>query len=322
MERYVNAEGIGKTLRWLIFGFFGFIIFMSVVSDILVVIPAGYVGVEYSAWGGINIGKIREPGWSFKVPIAQRIYLVKTSRDTVDLYPGGDDIAVTAPTKEGLIVTTDVTVLYRTKPEMTPKIIQELTEDYRTGTIIPKIRSVAREVSGGMSVTEIYGPGREKLQQEIYKKLMPLFESDGFVLEDVLVREVKMPAQIARAIEDKQAMEQLSFKKQYELDLAQKEAERLKLQGQGIANQQVAIAEGEAQAKIAKARGEAEAKLIVAKAEAEALKTVADAMKENQKVYDFKQLQVLEELYNNPNTKFVALPSNQMIYQLPQSAEW
>jgi hypothetical protein len=54
-------------------------------------------------------------------------------------------------------------------------------------------------------------------------------------------------------------------------------------------------------------------------AEADALKTVADAMKENPKAYDFKQLQVLEELYTNPNTKFVALPSNQMIYQMPQN---
>jgi regulator of protease activity HflC (stomatin/prohibitin superfamily) len=189
-----------------------------------------------------------------------------------------------------------------------PYLRQELTINYRDGTLIPQIRSVMREVTGVMSVTEIYGPGREKIQKDAFEKLKPILEQDGFILEDVLIRELKMPSEITRAIEDKQAMEQLALKKQYELELTQKEAERKKIEGEGMAQQTIAIANGDAQARV-----------IVAKAEAEALKMIADTMKENPKAYDYKQLQVLEQLYQNQNVNFVALPSNQMIYQLPES---
>jgi len=311
-----------KIVKWVVMGVVGFfvaILLLNSVFDVLVVVQPGYVGVDYNAWGGVNMNKVREPGWSLKFPLVTKVYMVKTARDTVNLYPGGDDIPVTAPTKEGLLVTADVSVLYRTKSGVAPKLVQELTPAYRSGTIIPRVRSVVREVSGGMSVTELYGPGRERLQEEIFNKLQPEFEKDGFILEEVLVREMDMPQEITRAIEDKQSMEQQAMKKQYEVDLTQKEAERLKLQGEGQANMQVAIADGEAKAQIARAKGQAESKLIVAKAEAEALKTVADAMTQNPRAYDFKQLQIMELLYTNPNTKFVALPSNQMIYQLPQS---
>ncbi len=325
MERYnpqIDGELGNKIVKYVVYGVVGFfvaVLLLNSVFDVLVVVQPGYVGVDYTAWGGITMDKVREPGWSLKLPIIQKVYMVKTARDTVNLYPGGDDVAITAPTKEGLLVTTDVSVLYRIKPGVAPKLVQELTPDYRRGTIMPRIRSAVREVSGGMSVTELYGPGRERMQQEIFNKLLVELEKDGFILEEVLVREIDMPPDITRAIEDKQSMEQSAMKKQYEVDLTQKEAERLKLQGEGQANMQVAIADGEAKAQIARAKGQAEAKLIVAKAEAEALKTVADAMSANPRAYDFKQLQIMEQLYTNPNTKFVALPSDQMIYQLPAS---
>lgn len=320
-----NMEYEGKRIAKLsllsLLGIVAAFVCLILLLDVLVVVPAGYVGVEYNAWGGIDMENIRLPGWSFKLPLVQRIYMVKTARDTVNLYPGGDDNAVTAPTKEGLVVTSDMTVLFKTKASEAPRIIQELTSDFKKSTIVPRIRSVAREVTGGMLVTEIYGPGREKLQKEVYNKLSPILEKDGFILEEVLIREVKMPPQIATAIEDKQAMEQAALKKEYELTLTKKEAERRKAEGEGIAAQKIAIAEGDAASKVALAKGEAEAKIIVADAEAKALKVVADAMRENPRLYDFKRLQVTEELYSNPNTKFIALPSDQMIYQLPNTLE-
>jgi regulator of protease activity HflC (stomatin/prohibitin superfamily) len=293
------GAGINKGVKGLMTLFAGIVVFFIaiwILSDIIVVVPPGYVGVDYTAWSGVRMDKTRPPGWSLKWPIVQTVYMVKTARDTINLYPNGDDIAVSAPTKEGLIVTSDVSVLYRTKAENAPKIIQELTENYRYGTLIPEVRSVTREVTGGMSVTEIYGPGREKIQREVYEKLIPLFEKDGFVLEQVLMREITMPAQIAQAIEDKQSMEQAALKKQYEVELAQKEAERKKIEGEGIANNKIAIAKGDA----------------------ESLKLVAQAIKENPEVLKFKNLEVLQDLYKNPNTKFVALPSNQMIMALPE----
>jgi regulator of protease activity HflC (stomatin/prohibitin superfamily) len=309
--RPVDVSSLGVPdglIRLLVIGFILLIVVLVLIPSVLVIVPAGYVGVDYNAWGGVNMDKIRSPGWSFKFPIVQSVYLVKTARDTINLHQGGDDIPISSPTKEGLTIVSDVSVLYRVQSNSAPKIVQELTINYRDGTLIPQIRSVMREVTGVMSVTEIYGPGREKIQKDAFEKLKPILEQDGFILEDVLIRELKMPSEITRAIEDKQAMEQLALKKQYELELTQKEAERKKIEGEGMAQQTIAIANGDAQARV-----------IVAKAEAEALKMIADTMKENPKAYDYKQLQVLEQLYQNQNVNFVALPSNQMIYQLPES---
>ncbi len=281
--------------------FFLILVLMFVfVAGVLVIIPAGYVGVDYSAWGGVKLDSVRTPGWSFKLPLVQQVYQIKTARDTISMYgtfaecqkdPQCKDTALQVPSKEGLLITLDVSVLYSVRPETAPRIVQDYTTNYVDGTITPEIRSAAREVTGTMSITDLYGAGRELLQTEIAKKLNDLFNKDGFILEQVLVRNVEYPEQIRKAIEEKQAAEQVSFKKQFEIDISQKEATRKQIEGEGIANNKIAVAKGEA----------------------ESLRQVSQAIRENPEVLKFKQLEVLSKLYENPNTKFIALPSGQMI---------
>jgi len=276
------------------------LIILFSIPSVLVVIPPGTVGVDYSAWAGVHQNSVRLPGWSFKLPFVQSVIKIKTARDTVNMFGTEEqcrrdrtctDIALQVPSKEGLLITLDVSVLYQVKPEAAPRIVQELTPEYHDGTLIPQIRSVAREVTGAMSITDLYGQGREQLQSQMAEKLSQLFEKDGFILEQVLVRDVEYPAQIRNAIEAKQTAEQLSFQKQFEIDIAEREAKRKEIEGQGVANNKIAIAKGEA----------------------ESLRQVSQAIRENPEVLKFKQLEVLQKLYENPNTKFIALPSEQMI---------
>ena len=278
----------------------GVIVVILLLWMFIVRIPPGYVGVYYGAINGIDLENVREPGWHFKVPFFQSVYKIKTARDTISMFgteescfndPECTDVALQVPTKEGLLVTLDLTVLYKTIPEQAPRIVQELTDEYSIKTLVPKIRSAAREATGTLLITELYGPGREALQNQMFNLLKDDLQRDGFILEDVLVRDVDLPEQIRNAIEDKQTAEQRSFQKQFEIDLAQKEATRLKVQGEGIANQKIAIAEGDAQA----------------------LAKIAQILATNPRVLDFKRLEVLAQLYNNPNTKFVALPSGNLI---------
>ncbi|MBI4450433.1 prohibitin family protein [Candidatus Woesearchaeota archaeon] len=276
------------------------IIAIILLPSVLVIIEPGYVGVDYTAWGGITLDAVRTPGWSFKLPFLQKVIKIKTARDTINMYGSAaecnsdsqcTDVALQVPSKEGLLITLDVTVLYTVQPLQAPRIVQEMTEYYIYGTLVPELRSVARETTGTMTITELYGTGREMLQQGIYDKLRVLFAKDGFVLEQVLVRDVEYPQQIRQAIEEKQTAEQVSFKKQFEIDIAEKEAKRKQIEGEGIANQKIAVAKGDA----------------------EALRLVSQAIKENPDVLKFKNLEALQVLYGNPNTRFIALPSNQMI---------
>jgi len=282
---------------------FAVIIGFALITDVLVIIPPGFVGVVYNAGSGVNMDAVRNPGWSLKWPIIQKIYMVQTSRDTINFYPSGnygnaapaDDIPLSVPSSDGLIVKIDVSVMYKTRADKAPYIIQNLGEYYRSDTLMPEIRSVLREVTGTMKAEELYGPGREKLQTQAFGLLEKKFARDGFLLEDVLVRDIDLPDEFLKSIESKKIMEQDAIRKQNELKLAEYEANRMKLEAEGLANYKIEVARGDA----------------------EALRLVAKVLEENPKVLDFKKLEITEKLYENPNTRFVALPSNEMILSLP-----
>ena len=244
------------------------IIAVIIAFDSIVIIEAGEVGVVYDASKGI-LPETMKTGWHFKTPVLQTVYDIPIARDTINMYyynwadcekdKDCDDIAVSVPSKEGLEIVLDISVFYKVRPEKAVEIVQTLTTSYIYGTVIPTIRSTARDVAGGMAVTELYGVGREKLEQGIYEKMKPKFEQDGFILEEVLVRDVKIPDQIADAIKSKQTTEQEMLQKQFEVEKEKLEAER----------------------KIAEAIGLAESKLKVATAEAEAIKIQGQALREN-----------------------------------------
>ncbi|MBD3319225.1 hypothetical protein GF342_04925 [Candidatus Woesearchaeota archaeon] len=293
----VNPPASGKVI-WTVLGV---LVVVVLLVWAVVRIPPGTVGVYYSAFSGIDLDHARAPGWHFQIPVIQEVTKIQTARDTismygVDLYECSrddecDDVALQVPSKEGLLVTLDVSVLYKIQPSKAPAIVQELTTQYRDKTLIPRIRSAARASTGQFQITELYGVGRDRLQQDIFERLEDSLAQDGFILEEVLIRDVDLPPQIRQAIEDKQAAEQRAFQKQFEIDLAVKEAERKKIQGEGTAAEKIAVAEGDA----------------------EALRLVAQAIRANPQVLEFKNLEVLQQLYTNPNTKFVALPSDNLI---------
>ncbi|MCX6775839.1 MAG: prohibitin family protein [Candidatus Micrarchaeota archaeon] len=247
--------------------YFNLVIFILIIFFILLfwfralipieIIGPGYVGVIYNAFGGVDMSHTMQPGWNFKIPILQTIYHVKTARDTVNMYgtafgkdcnaPDCDDIAVQVPSKEGLLITVDVSIFYKVKPDKAASIIQTLTPNYRDGTIMPSLRSSVRDITGGMAIIELYGEGRTQLEQGIFNKMQPKLDSDGFILEQILIRDVVMPDQITKSIQDKQSMEQSTLQKQYEVELAQKEAQRKIMEAQGIANSTIIQAQGNAE---------------------------------------------------------------------------
>lgn len=272
-------------LRLVMLGIIG-LFFLWLISSCIEVINPEEIGVPYYAMGGLQEYML-QAGWQFKIPIVQSIYHLRTSRRTVNMYyttwaecekdTECNDIAIQIPSKEGLPITVDVSVFYRIVPSKAPVIIKTLGMDYQAGTVIPLIRSTVRDVGGGMSVTELYGTGREKLESGIYDKLKLDFERDNLILEGVLVRDVGMPDSITRAIEDKQAQEQLALKKKYEVDVAEKEAERQVAEATGVANSQIARAMGEANSTVLKAQADADAMKLRAEGEATQIRLKGEA---------------------------------------------
>ena len=153
----IDWDGAKKYVTYLKWSIVALIILLF--FNPIVVVDPGNVGVVYNAWSGVDLKSTLGPGWHLQAPILQSIYTVQTARDTINLmHDGGDDIDVSAPTKEGLVVNADVSVFFRVPAQNAPVIVQELTPNYRYGTLIPIIRSAAREVAGQMAVSDLYGP--------------------------------------------------------------------------------------------------------------------------------------------------------------------
>lgn len=253
------------------------------------IIQPNEVGVIYNAIGGLDISTEWNSGWHFKIPILQSIIHIPISRQTVSMYgnnydtdckpyPDCDDMAIQVPTKEGLPVAVHLTVFFKVNATDAPIIVQQLTTNYRLGTVEPLMRSVVREIAGTMAITDLYGSGRAKLESAMFSRLSPELSKDHLILENVLIRDIILPPQITQAIQDKMTAEQTSLQKDYEISTANKNANMTIIVAQAKATSdalQVTIAaQAQANSTIAIAQANANKTIVEGLAQAQAIEAI------------------------------------------------
>ncbi|MBZ9711887.1 prohibitin family protein [Deinococcus multiflagellatus] len=263
----------------------GLVVAALLVGQSVKVIPAGYVGVVFSALSGVKGGVLQE-GIHFLVPFVDRVNLYDARLQEVTLAHNvndGDEGAIRARSKEGLDITADVTVQFRIDRAKAAILHKELGRNYLQTVIRPQVRSKVRDAIGQFSAADIISTQRQAVEASITAALRQVFERNNLVLDSVLLRELRIPDSIAKAIEQKQTAEQ------------QVAVERNRLQQANISAQRAVVeAEGAAKASVAKARGEAEA-----------LSLRGRALRENPQLI---QLTVAEKLA--PGIQTVMLPSD------------
>lgn len=195
-------------------------------------------------WGATT-GTVFEPGAHFVNPVSQSTssLSVRPQSYTMSAQQGegqrtGDD-AIRVLTEDGLRTDIDVTVRYRVDASKAVDFYRK----YRTldtaeeRLIRPSIRSVLRTEAGRLPVTEIYtGEGQTKLKLAAEQELSDEFSNDGLILEAVQIRNVELPSEYAKAVEQKEITEQRRQQKQSELEVEKLEAERKKIEAQGEAD--------------------------------------------------------------------------------------
>jgi regulator of protease activity HflC (stomatin/prohibitin superfamily) len=218
--------------------------FYQLVFRFLVIIPAGQVGVT-ETFGKVSDKSIA-PGvnwinpFSTVIEYSTRIKEIKETIDTTSL--------------EGLTFNIDVSLQYRLQANNAATVYQNIGTD-ESEILIARFRSIVRQITAKYEAKSIYGDKREeianKLKQELSKQLNPL----GFVVEESLLRNVILPEKIQASIQQKIEAEQESERQQFvnnkkrqeldfELEKAQKEATRKKIEAQGIADSQKLISQG------------------------------------------------------------------------------
>jgi len=155
----------------------------------------------------------------------------------------GDD-AIRVLTSDGLEVTIDLTVLYRVVAVDAPTLLKQTGDDYRDKIVRPITRTKIRDNAVYYQAVELFGNKRDEFQQRIYKSIEEDFKKRGLMLEQLLVRNIALPTSVKASIESKINAEQDAKKMEFVLQKEKQEAERKRVEAQGIADYQRIINTG------------------------------------------------------------------------------
>ncbi|MBI4429832.1 MAG: prohibitin family protein [Ignavibacteriales bacterium] len=201
-------------------------------SQTFTVVPAGNVGVV-DFFGTVSENTLKA-GINFVNPLAR---VIKFSVKTQELKELMD-----VPSKEGLTVGLEISALFHLNPEKAAEVYKSIGENYVQIILEPQFRSVARGVTAGFEAKALYTSERELLAQIILKDLEKIVEPRGITIESTPLRKVGLPPGLTSAIEEKLRAEQESQRMQFVLTKERQEADRKRIEAQGVSDFQNIIA--------------------------------------------------------------------------------
>jgi regulator of protease activity HflC (stomatin/prohibitin superfamily) len=222
------------------------LIAIGILTSCFVQIDAGQVGVQ-KLFGKVQ-SNVLNSGLNFVNPVVNVERLdVRTKNYTMsgitdEGRKSGDD-AIRVLTADGLEVTIDLTVLYRVIPGESPRLIRETGADYEDKIVRPIARTRIRDNAVYYEAISLYSTKRDEFQNRIFKGIEADFRSRGLLLENLLVRNITLPTNVKATIEQKIQAEQESQKMQFILAKERQEADRKRVEAQGIADYQKIISE-------------------------------------------------------------------------------
>jgi regulator of protease activity HflC (stomatin/prohibitin superfamily) len=237
-----NLRGFSRVAMIVGIGF----IILGFVTGCFVQIDAGEVGVK-KLFGKVQ-PEVLNSGLNVVNPLFEIDRLdVRTKNYTMsgindEGHKSGDD-AIKVLTADGLEVTIDLTVLYRVIPADAPRLIRETGKDYEDKIVRPISRTRIRDNAVYYEAIALYSSKRDEFQNRIFKGIESDFKARGLMLENLLVRNITLPQAVKSTIEQKIQAEQESQKMQFILAKERQEADRKRVEAQGIADYQRIISE-------------------------------------------------------------------------------
>jgi regulator of protease activity HflC (stomatin/prohibitin superfamily) len=222
------------------------LIVIGVLTTSIVQIDAGEAGVK-KLFGKVQ-RDVLGSGLHFVNPLMEIIKLdVKTQNYTMsgandEGQRSGDD-AIRVLTADGLEVTIDLSVLYRLNSIDAPKLLQETGADYENKIVRPITRTRIRDNAVFYEAIALFSTKRDEFQQRIFRNIEVDFNKRGLTLENLLIRNITLPASVRTTIEQKINAEQEAQKMQFVLQKEKQEAERKRVEAQGISDYQRIINE-------------------------------------------------------------------------------
>ena len=234
--RLIDVSGMpgggGRSIRGLVIAIV--IVIVVLLGNPVKVIPAGHVGVK-DFFGSVS-SSVLPPGVRFVFPFTR---VVKMSIKTQEIKETAE-----VPSKEGLTMDLEGSLLFRLDPTRAADIYKTIGPDYQEIAVHPQIRSAIREVTATYEAKALYSAERYKIANETLELFRKMSQGRGIVAEAVLLRKIGLPAIVANAIQEKLRREQEAEQMKFVLQKEQQEAERKRIEAQGVADFQRIVASG------------------------------------------------------------------------------
>ena len=217
------------------------LILVGALSSSVRQVDAGFVGVK-ALFGKVQ-NETMSSGLSMINPLMSVTDIdIRTQNYTMsgvhdEGVKSGDD-AIKVLTADGLEVTIDLSVLYRVNPLEAPNLLKEIGINFEDKIVRPITRTRIRDNSVYYDAVALYSTKRDEFQSRIFKTIEIDFKQRGLILENLLVRNITLPASVKSTIEQKINAEQEAQKMQFVLQKEKQEAERKRVEAQGISDYQ------------------------------------------------------------------------------------
>lgn len=205
------------------------LLFASVVS-----VPTGHVGV-LTLFGRVT-GETLGEGMHVINPLKS---VQRLSIQTQSVKESAN-----VPSNEGLILALDTSLLFHLDRSKAAEVYQKVGANYAEKIVEPTLRAAIRAATSAHTANALYTNARELVQQQIQEELIAQLAPRGVIIENVLLRDVQLPAMLKSSIEAKQQAEQDALRMSFILQKEKQEAERKRIEAQGIADFQKIVAQG------------------------------------------------------------------------------
>jgi regulator of protease activity HflC (stomatin/prohibitin superfamily) len=209
------------------------VVLAAIVFSMVKIVPPGHVGVL------ILFGKVHGS-------ITEGLHLVNplVTMDLMNIRTQEIFEHAEAPSKEGLNVELEVSCLYHLNPMEAVKVYRQIGLNYQEIVVKPQFRSAIRGVTVRHDAKDLYTSSRELIANEIFEDLAADMDKRGIDVEKILLRRIQLPASVVEAINSKLAAEQEAQRMRFVLAKEEQEAERKRIEAQGIQNFQRIVSQG------------------------------------------------------------------------------
>ena len=211
----------------------GALVVLTILTSVAYV-PAGHVGVV-TLFGRVT-GQVLPEGTHLILPFKSVSRMAIRTQELKE--------TASVPSEEGLIITLDASLLFRLDPAKAADVYQKLGPGYLDVVVEPTLRSGIRAATAAHNANALYTGAREEVAKQVQQELEERLAPRGIIIESVLLRDIQLPPMLKQSIEAKQQAEQDALRMTFILQKEKQEAERKRIEAQGVADFQRIVAQG------------------------------------------------------------------------------